>query len=148
VNTFWNFLIQAGLIAGFSFIAALLLCLRDLFSKAALRRRRRMPLPDSDPDAMEPVRPLVRGPAGWRRILTRIIAVPFGAVLGVIILPALCAMALAAIGANYRFSRHLAYRALRRKRKVFAFPLSFPVGLHLFTSRTRPHDAASAPGIA
>jgi len=146
VSTFWHILLFVGAFAGLTFVAALLLSLPSLFSRAALRRWRRVPLPD--PDAPEPEHPQFSDPTGWRLILTRIIALPFGALLSIVVFPALFAMALVATCASYRFYRHLAYRALRRHRSIFAFPLSFAVGLRVFVARVRQHHATPNPRIA
>jgi uncharacterized membrane protein YphA (DoxX/SURF4 family) len=140
VSIFWQILLSIGACAGLSFIAALLLSLPSLFSQEALCRRRRVPLPD--PNAPEPEQPELTDPCGWRLIFTRIIALPFGVLLSLVVFPAVFAMVLVATCANYCFYRHLAYRALRRHRIVFAFPLSFSVGLRVFIARFRPRHAA------
>jgi hypothetical protein len=146
VSIFWHILLYVGSFAGLSFIAALLLSLPHLFTRAALRRRRRLPFPE--PDAPDAERRPFCDPTGWRLLLTRIVALPFGALLGIVVFPALFAIALVAKCASYRFYRHLAYRALRRHRSVFAFPLSFSVGLRVFIARARQHHAAPRLRIA
>jgi hypothetical protein len=146
VSTLWQALLFGGLVAGLSFVAALLLSLPSLFSRVTLCRRRRVPPPA--PDDLEREQPRFNDPTGWRVILARVIALPFGVLLGVIVFPVIFAMALVGACASYRFYRHLAYRALRRHRRIFAFPLSFSLGLRVFISRTWQHHASPKETVA
>jgi hypothetical protein len=75
------------------------------------------------------------------------IAVPFGVLAMIVLIPIICAMMVAGTCASYRFQRYLAYRALRRHGYFFAFPLSYSVGLRVFIARIRQDHRRPNPRI-
>ena len=140
MSTSWHIVMFIALVASLSFVAALLLSLPSLFSRDVLRRRRHLPSPPTDVAESQPAQ--FRDPVGWRAHLSRIVALPYGLLLIIVIFPAVFALAFVAICVSYRFYRHLAYRALRRHRHLLAFPLSFSVGFRMLIARMRqPYPA-------
>jgi|GEM_PF-4112392 len=146
MSTVWTVLLDAGVLA---FVAGGLLSLPGLFSPDALRRRRRIPMgtaeaagaADLPSAAGPPTRPLVRAPFGWRRfffgILWTVFIMPCGVLLCTVVIPAFFAMILVATFASYRFYRHLASRALRRRKPRTAWLFSWALGLQILLQRMR-----------
>jgi len=112
-----------------TFVAVLLLSLPAFFSRKALRYRRR-PLPAPFENAIQPY---VHPP--WT--LSRIALVTAIAPIGLCLLlafgvPIFLGMAFVAVCQAYRNRRHLAYRALRSRRRWLAYLRSHVVGFPLF----------------
>ena len=123
-----------------SFVAALLLCSPVLLEPIPRRHRVRLPTSD-EVRAMQQAR--VRRhveskppPAAfWLYLLYPILA-PMMIVLFVLVLvPAFAAMWFSAVCMNFRYFRRATYRALRRRRAVLSFFLSYPIGVALFVQK-------------
>lgn len=149
MSTVWTALLGAGVLASLAFVAGGLLSLPGLFSPDALRRRRRIPMGTPEvtgaaglPSAVgPPTRPLVHAPFGWRRfflgILWAVVVVPYSVFLCIVLIPAFIAMSLVATFASYRFYRHLASRALRRRKPRTAWLFSWALGMQILLQRMR-----------
>lgn len=147
MSTVWTALQCSGVLASFAFVAGGLLSLPGLFSPDALRRRRRIPMGTAEvagvadfPSAVAPpARPLIRAPFGWRSfflgILWAVVVVPYSIFLCTVLIPAFIAMSLVATFASYRFYRHLASRALRRRQPRTAWLFSWALGVQILLQR-------------
>lgn len=129
----------------FTFIATLLLCLPSFFRRDSLRRPYR--IPQSDTLAAETPAPVTPVPI-WCRVCGIIVGSPMLVLAILVVFPAVVTMAFVATVHSYRYYRLLAYRALRRQRRLLAFPLSFSTGFMVFVHRPRHPHATPAPGDA
>jgi hypothetical protein len=112
-----------------TFVAVLLLSLPTFFSRKALRYRRR-PRPPSDAESIQPY-------ISPRWTLARVLLVSIAAPIGICFVlvfgvPIFLGMTFVAVCQAYRSRRHLAYRALRSRRRWLAYLRSHVLGFRLF----------------
>ena len=130
METLFQIAIAVVGVALLSFVAGFILSFPGVFSKDALRRPRRLPVPpveSSDITQEGDYKDILKTPF-WKTL----VAFPFALMIGIIVFPALLAIAVSVTCAGYRYYRHLAYRILRRRARISAYPLSFAMGLRLY----------------